>query len=300
MNRFPLVVDIKRESLEDGPGIRSVVFFKGCPLRCVFCHNPETHDKSLEIAFHSRNCIGCGSCVIACPRGAIALDFPGRILRDRCDRCGRCADACPAMALRRVGIHYPVEELTDLLLRDRPFYRHSEGGVTLSGGECTMFPFYLRSLLRRLKAEDIHIVLETGGYFDFATFRSMILPYLDLIYFDVKFADPRAHEQYCGRSNRRILDNFHLLMLESPDSVHPRIPLIPGITATRENISAIAAFLRNEGAAQCSLLRYNPLGLDKYETLGKEAPDLPCGFMEISEVKEAYNALLAGRHSCQR
>jgi pyruvate formate lyase activating enzyme len=201
-------------------------------------------------------------------------------------------DVCPAAALKRIGGYYSVEELMALLLRDRAFYRHSGGGVSLSGGECTMFPSYLRSLLEELKAHGIHVVLETGGYFNFNTFRTMILPYLDLIYFDIKFADPEAHHKYCGISNRRILDNFRLLMQMSSIPVHPRIPLIPGITSTQENISAIADFLRHEGATQCSLLRYNPMGLDKYEVIGKEAPDLPRGFMEVTEVKEAYNALL--------
>lgn len=283
----PLIVDVKRDSLEDGPGIRSVVFFKGCPLRCVFCHNPETQRPGIEIGFFQRDCIGCGECLRSCPRSAVDLDLPGRIIRERCDCCGLCVEACPGTGLRRVGKRYSVDELVTELLRDYLFYFHSGGGVTLSGGECTLYPDYLERLLTRLKASGIHTAIETSGYFQYDLFQSKTLPYLDLIYFDFKPIDPTEHMKCTGRSNEPILANFRRLVTESRAKLVARVPLVPGITATEENLSAVCAFLRECGATRLKLLPYNPMGLDKYESLGRERPDLPDCFMSRDEVEEA-------------
>lgn len=288
MSNHPLIVDIKRHSFEDGPGIRSVVFFKGCPLRCVFCHSPETQDPEVEIAFFPGECIGCGSCADACPEGAIDLEFPGRIHRERCIRCGNCASVCPGKGLRLIGAYYPVEALVEILLRDFPFYRHSGGGVTLSGGECTLYPDYLETLLKHLKAKGVHLALETSGYFDYQIFREKILPYIDLIYYDIKIADPQSHRRYLGKPNQRILNNFRHLLQEKELEVHPRVPLVPGITATRENLSAIVAFLCEAEAQDVTLLPYNPMGIEMAVSLGRPRPRLPDGFMSPDEEREAY------------
>lgn len=289
MTDLPLIVDIKRHSLEDGPGIRSVVFFKGCPLRCVFCHSPETQVPEAEIAFSPGECIHCGSCVDTCPERAINLELPGRILRDRCDRCGKCAEVCPGKGLRLIGSSYSIEELTEILLRDLPFYRHSGGGVTVSGGECTLYPDYLESLLKALKTNGIHIVLETSGHFDYRTFKSKILPYVDLIYYDIKIADPEAHRRFLGKTNRIIIDNLYSLLPERDVEVHPRIPLIPGITATMENLSAIVELVCDAGAEDISLLPYNPMGLAMAENLGRPIPSLPKTFMKPREEQRIYD-----------
>ena len=271
---LPLIVDIKRGSLHDGPGIRSVVFFKGCPLRCSFCHNPETQSPEVEISFSAGKCLRCGTCVDSCPEQAISLRNPGRIDRDKCTGCGRCATVCPGRALRCIGQRYGIDTLVELLLRDLPFYRHSQGGVTLSGGECTLYPDYLESLLQRLKAHGIHLGLETCGYFRFEVFARQILPYIDLIYYDVKLADPDAHERDTGRTNRKILDNLRRLLAE-------KVAAVSSVRTTGSGhhgdageslgpwISIVAC------ADNVSLLAYNPLGADGAVSL--EESRLPVG-----------------------
>jgi len=289
--QLPLVIDIKRYSFEDGPGIRSVVFFKGCPLRCIFCHNPEAQKPTAEIAFSRDRCIACGACVDECPQDALDLELPGRIRRDRCISCGKCAEVCPTDAIRLVGRYYSVESLTEVLLRDFEYYRHSGGGVTLTGGECTLFPEYVEALLKDLKTKNVHIVLETSGYFNYDTFRRKIYPHVDLIYYDFKLADEEAHKKYCGRPNKLILRNFLRLVEDGAAEIHPRIPLVPGITATDENLSSIAGFLLSCGQEQVRLLPYNPMGLAKYQTIGRLTPDLPQRFMRPEEEAQAYEAI---------
>lgn len=288
MNDSPLIVDIKRHSLEDGPGIRSVVFFKGCLLRCIHCQNPECQDTEVEIAFSARECIGCGECADACPEKAINLARPGRIQREKCVRCGACVEVCPGGGLRSIGKHYPLDALIEILLRDLPFYRHSGGGVTLSGGECTLYPRYLSSLLQGLKAKGVHVALETSGYFDYQAFEENILPYVDLIYYDLKIADPEAHRKYTGKPNQRIIGNFKRLMRGQGVEIHPRVPLIPGVTATGENLKAILRILREIGADDVTLLPYNPMGMEMAVGLGRPKPPLPERFMRPAEEKNIY------------
>lgn len=284
--RRPLIVEVKRGSLEDGPGIRTVVFFKGCPLRCVFCQNPEAQGPGPEIAFVAQRCIRCGSCSAQCQQNAIDLLASSRIDRRRCDLCGRCAAECPSGALRLIGKYWPVETLAELLLRDIEFYRPSDGGVTLSGGECTLFPDYVHELLTRLKAERVHVTLETCGSFDYQVFSEKVLPNVDLVLFDFKLIDMQASLRYLGRSNELILSNLKKLLAESSVQVRPRIPLIPGITDTHDNLAGIVDQLCHLGAREVSLLAYNPLGLSMYTPLGRPTPDLPSGFMKSERERE--------------
>jgi len=286
----PLVTDVKRHSLEDGPGIRSVVFFKGCPLRCVFCQNPETQRPQAEVAFSEAECVRCGACERACRRGAIDMQSPGRIARSRCDGCLACAAACPGRGLRAIGRYLSPPALAALLLRDRAFYRHSGGGVTLSGGEPTLFPDFLEALLPRLRGDGVHVALQTCGDFEYDEFAARILPHLDLIFFDVKIVAPEAHRRHLGAGNGRILGNLRRLIREAAVPVHPRIPLVPGITDGLDNLSSAVRLLRSAGATDVALLPYNPLGLGMAARLGRPAPPLPATFVDPGAERALFQA----------
>ncbi len=272
----PLLLEIKGNSLDDGPGIRSVVFFKGCPLSCTWCHNPESKTIGAEIGFEAGECVGCNTCMNLCPEGALCRDHPFFVDRSLCNLCFACTEACPAGALRRIGKPAEIETIVADVLRDKPFFDTSGGGVTLSGGEPTLFMEYCGQLAQSLKEKGIRILLETCGLFDFTKFETLLYPFLDAIYFDIKLIDPAAHTRYCGVSNGRILENFKELHIRAQNGgvpVLPRTPLIPGITDTEENIRAIADFLVSCGATEARLLPYHPLWQEKNRTIGIAAKE---------------------------
>jgi len=282
-----LIFDIKRHVLEDGPGIRTTVFLKGCQLRCIWCQNPESIDPSYEIGFYPGDCIECGDCITACKTGAIQVDNPLKIDRTRCDRCGDCVKICPGLGLRKIGRFYPIDELISILLRDKVFYEVSGGGVTLSGGEPTFYMEYISLLLQELKMRGIHTAIQTNGFFKWSQFKKKVLDWVDLIMFDIKLADPEDHLRYTGRENQLILKNLARLLKERPKDVTPRIPLIPGITATTGNLKAISKLLQGLGVTKCSLLPYNPTGLSKAENIGNAvAPTLSKHMMRPAEEKK--------------
>jgi pyruvate formate lyase activating enzyme len=288
MTSLPLT-GIKRGSTDDGPGIRTTVFFKGCPLSCTWCHNPETVAAEPELSFAAGRCLGeaCRACAGSCPAGNEALP-PAR----PCAACGVCAQSCPTGARRLIGRAYPLTELTALLLKDRQFYFTSGGGVTLSGGEPTRHYRYAAALLQRLKGADIHTAIQTCGHFDIDVFRRTLLPAIDLVFFDLKLIDPEEHRRYTGLDNRLILDNFTRLAAEIGNRLVPRTPLVAGITATERNLAAIATLLRRSGMTNCELLPYNPGGIEKQQNLGRPAPSgLADHFMDRAE-ERAYTAFI--------
>jgi len=292
----PLIVDIKRHSLEDGPGIRSVVFFKGCPLHCVFCQNPETQNPAHEIAFRQRVCIDCRLCTAACPQQALA-DGPRALDRKKCQICGACTRVCPSGALALIGQPMTLEEIVEVLLRDQAYYRHSGGGVTLSGGECTLFPDFAGTLLSRLRTAGISTAIETCGEYASAAFVQWILPNVDLILFDLKLADSDAHQAATGRGNERIWSNLKNLLAACPERVHVRIPLIPGITDGRKNLTALADRVAQLGGRHLTLLPYNPLGAIMAKSLGRAYPEnLPPSFQDAERLRQTitwFNAEVA-------
>jgi len=271
-NTGPLIFDIRRFALDDGPGIRTTVFLKGCPLSCMWCQNPESVQQEVEIAFHHILCIHCGDCEKFCPEHAAQMNYPGRIIRERCVACGVCAEKCPSTALKIVGKRYAGKELVKELLKDRIFYETSCGGVTFSGGEPALHMDYLSDVIRELKKNNIHIALQTSGFFDMQEFRKKLLPSIDLIFYDIKLFDTRKHKEYTGVGNEKIRDNFMSLADYRKEIIVPRTPLVPGITATEENLQQIAKFVRNAGCEKYELLPYNPSGVSKMWTIGKPPP----------------------------
>ena len=266
-----LYFDIKRNTLDDGPGIRSVVFFKGCPLSCTWCQNPESINTGYELSFDAEKCIGCKDCGDACPEQAIDFSSPDKIIRDKCTQCFKCVEVCPSGALERCGNDIDMDRLVDKVLEDEAFFEASGGGVTVSGGEALMQMESVGELFARLKEKDVHTLIQTAGLFNYKTFESLVLPYTDTIYYDLKLIDSDAHKQYCGVPNRSIIENFkkvQALALESVIEVLPRVPLVPFITDTDENLNGIADLMHENGVTKMQILPYNPIWLDKLPRFG--------------------------------
>lgn len=279
----PWIVDLKRNSLDDGPGIRTVVFFKGCPLRCVWCQNPETVAPLPVLQRTGESCLSCGACVAACPQGRARPAREKEPEQIDCTRCGSCVEACPSGSRRIAGEQCAPEVLEQRLLRDQVFYRRSGGGVTLSGGEPALFTEYVGEVARRLRARDVHVLIETCGQFEWSAFSKHLLPHLSTLYFDLKLADPDRHRKWVGRDNETIHENFRRVASEHPD-VLPRIPLVPGLTDDEENLSALAELVRSVGLRRLALLPYNPLWVNKRKALGLELPYAHEGWMSKAEV----------------
>lgn len=265
-----LVLEIKRNSLDDGPGIRSIIFFKGCPLSCVWCQNPESKNPKKEISFDKESCVKCRKCEKACEIGAVSFFNKNRIYRDLCDLCGKCVEICQGGALKFVGKEFEIKQLVDIVLKDKVFYQNSGGGVTLSGGEPTLHMEYLNEFLKELKKEKIHICLETCGLYNRKKLYDLVLPYLDLVYYDLKIYDTDLHKNYCFAPNEIILQNFEDLLQNKTVEVLPRIPLIPDITATEDNLNNWVKYLKSLKIKKIGLLPYNPLWLSKVDSIGVE------------------------------
>lgn len=272
MGTAPLIFNIQRFSTHDGPGIRTTVFFKGCPLRCAWCHNPESQSFTSELMVDADRCSGCGLCVDVCPEGAIALAPDGRVRLDRgrCTACGSCVDYC-AQAAREVAGEAapPVDELVSLLLKDRSFFEQSGGGVTLSGGEClAQDAAYLEDLCARLHASGVHVAVDTCGDVSWERIER-VAPYVGLWLYDLKALDDGLHRSLTGVSNSRILDNLVRLVRMGAD-VRVRMPLVHPVNDSEESIRSTVHFLLDKvGRLPVSLLPYHAAGNGKYRRLGR-------------------------------
>ncbi len=250
------VFDIQRFCVHDGPGIRTVVFFKGCSLACQWCQNPESLSPKQEVAFFGEQCIGCFECEAACPQGAI-LRGDRRVDWSRCDHCGRCAEACPGDALRVLGRDYGVEELVTACTADRTFAEASGGGVTLSGGEPVLHSAFLERLLPRLVQEGLPVLLETAGHYPWRLLEPL-LPHLDAVYFDYKLPDSAAYEAHTGQGNHHIMNNLARLM-GSDVPVVVRMPMVSGLNTEPNQIERTCKSLASVGVQRIRLLEYNRL-----------------------------------------
>ena len=268
------ISNISRTSLHDGPGIRTVVYFKGCGLRCAWCHNPETLDAKKEILYTPIKCVHCGKCVEVCPSHHIIDGNDMVFLREGCEKCGRCAEICPSGALSIVGKQMTVGEVVCEIRKDAHYYKQSGGGVTLSGGECLLQADFCAELLRECKKEGIHTAIESALFVPWKNIEK-VLPYCDFIFADFKIADIEKHKYYTGQDNRRILENLQGIVSFAPNKVTVRIPLIPGINDSKHDITTFAEKLKPFANKLCGIevLRYNTLAESKYIQIGKEYTD---------------------------
>jgi len=262
------VFNIQRYSIDDGPGIRTTVFFKGCPLSCVWCSNPESQNLEPELMHRDSLCKRCYRCVAACPVGAITVGANGiEIDRDVCTVCGDCVEVCPHDAMRITGKEMSVDEVFDVIRRDADFYRDSGGGVTLSGGEVLLQPEFALEILKRSKEAGFHTTVDTAGQGDTEGLKRLF-PYVDLFYFDIKHIDPQIHRAQAGRTNETILRNFKEVAASGVPFV-VRVPVVPGFNDTADAISDIADLVATASSgATVHLLPYHRYGQQKYDMLG--------------------------------
>lgn len=290
-----IITNIQRFSLHDGPGIRTTVFFKGCPLRCQWCHNPETYLREQELCYKAEKCIGCGRCEETCELHGLALNEEGLTYQsDICRHCFECAESCPAKALFVCGERKSLSETLKEVLADKSLYISSHGGVTFSGGEATMQSEFVVALAKELKKEGIHLALDTCGFCGPEVFASVV-GHMDLCLYDIKHSDSEKHKELTGVGNEVILRNLSYLN-ETGKPIYIRIPVIPGKNDSWENYEAIAAILSDKQAVQeVALLGYHALGLSKLYGFNGHQADLgiqPPGKDRLEEIKDFFTRRL--------
>ena len=290
MGSSALIANIQGYSIHDGPGIRTVVFLKGCPLRCRWCANPENLLDRVRVGFMANLCQHCARCAKVCPQGAILPDADRRIDREKCDECAKCVEACFYGALIRYGKGMTAEEVFDQVRRDKIFYDSSGGGVTVSGGEPLTHADFVAELFALCRGEGIHTCVETCGCVPQAAFEK-VLSLTDTFYFDLKLMDSEMHREYTGQGNDQILSNARFLAEKGADILF-RQPLIPGVNSPEENVKATAAFIRSLGREDLALqlIPYHRMGTSKYAAL-----DIPYTLEDMkpmaAEEVEAVRAL---------
>ncbi len=263
--------DIKRYSINDGPGVRVTVFFKGCPLSCKWCHNPESQAFKVEKLYNKSKCIGCQSCVAKCPSNALSFSPKDGVVTDfsKCASCGACVIICPTKAIEMSGRNYTYEEIMKTIEKESGIIDSSGGGVTFSGGEPLMYPEVLKELLQQCGNDGIHRAVDTSGYVKPSVIED-IIPYTDLFLYDLKHMDSEIHKQWTGVTNEFILSNLKLVA-DHDKAYHIRIPLVKGVNADDTNLTATADFLNSlkRKPEVIGLLPYHAIAAKKYEKLGK-------------------------------
>lgn len=288
-----LIFDIERFAIHDGPGIRTVVFFKGCDLDCIWCQNPEGKIGNIEIYLDKSNCTKCGKCEETCPVNKIIISNDIEINRISCPiECFLCVEKCPTSAIKQKGKYYTLNELLEIVIKDKPFFGISGGGVTLSGGEPLLQVKFVRYFLKLLKEENINVTVETAGFVEWENIET-VLSYTDIIYYDLKIFNQEIHKKYTAHSNRLILENLNKLFLRKKNlSILIRIPLIPHITDTKQNLMAISNFLSSNfgNYLNVELLPYNYLVEAKFRNMvcikGKKLKQFPLSKVEKQDTNE--------------
>lgn len=251
-----VIFDIQRNSFVDGPGIRTTVFFKGCNLRCAWCHNPESQSFAPQMLYYKDQCRGCGKCRQICEN-------------ENCTLCGKCALYCPGDARKVCGREYTADEALAEVIKDKAFYENSGGGVTFSGGECMLQSDFLAEILKKCKENGIHTAVDTAGHVPYESFAK-ILAYTDLFLYDIKIFDSQKHRQYVGVENTLILENLKKLFAAGA-KIWIRIPVIPGVNDSVEEMQKIKAFLAAWGRPEkVELLPYHAMGEHKYSATGRK------------------------------
>lgn len=267
---MPLITSIQKYSIHDGDGIRTTVFFKGCPLTCVWCHNPETQNYGKDVMYDEERCVGCLSCVAACPQKAIIAKGDKVVTDlDQCDRCGTCNDYCLQNIREIAGKEYTISDLIKELRKDEMFYEESGGGVTLSGGEVmTSNMDYIEELVKKLRRIGITITIDTCGFAPYENFKRL-LPYVDTFLYDIKAVDDEIHKKYIGVSNVMILENLEKLYQDGA-RIYIRIPVIKEVNGTKEQMEQVISYLKEKNIhpPQINLLPYHNTGAGKYGKLG--------------------------------
>ena len=274
-----LIFNIQRFSVHDGPGIRDLVFMKGCPLRCRWCDNPESQKASPELAFNEDRCIGCGWCQEVCPTGAITVLDEGKVRVDRkiCNDCAKCVDVCPAKALKLFGDYVSVGDILKVIEKDGAFHLRSGGGITVGGGEPIMQADFVHELLKDSRKRGIDTAMETSGYGDWESLEK-VCRYANLVFYDIKHMDSNKHKTYTRVPNELILENIDKLSTYHPEiPIIARIPIVPGFNDSEENIETTVDFLtRLKGVRECELLPYHGFGEPKYHQLARKYPLSGC------------------------
>jgi pyruvate formate lyase activating enzyme len=263
------IFNIQKFSIHDGPGIRTTVFFKGCQLKCIWCHNPESQNFKKEILYNKNKCTLCGNCVKTCQNNAIEINNNFlKMNMDKCTFCGDCTVCCINSARQIAGKEYTVDEVMEEVLKDRVFYKNSKGGATLSGGEPLIYAEFVEELLMKLKKENIHTAVDTCGCVDFKVLER-VSRYTDLFLYDLKTMDDEKHILYTGVSNINIIDNL-IKLSEIHNNINLRLPLIEGINADEDNILGILRLIKKTNIKKINLLPYHDIAMHKYEKLGRE------------------------------
>ena len=270
-----LLLSLQKFSIHDGPGIRTVVFFKGCPLRCSWCHNPESQQFDAELMFDAERCTSCGRCVDVCPSRATVRLPGGGVITDRslCQACGECTDLCLSCVREIAGTFFSPADILREIGKDFIFYEQSGGGVTFSGGEALCHTDALESLAAQCHRQGLHVTIDTCGHVPQDAFRRL-LPHTDLFLYDLKHMDPDRHLLYTGQDNRLILSNLRFLS-DAGATIWLRVPLIAGVNDDDENLSALREFVQPLRISQVQLLPYHHIGSSKLARLGRAASDDP-------------------------